>query len=131
MNNKKKIERDKLIDITALSIKLGLINKDNLKPKTHTLRYWEKKFSQLKPLILQGGRRYYSFKQIEIAKLIFFLLKKQGLTIEGAQKVLNKKIINLDDFNSSSIKAQYFKIKIKNNSKKILDRIKKLKKLNG
>ena len=117
---------NKLLNISELALKLGLINSKNKKPLTHTLRYWESKFKQLKPIILAGGRRHYSIKDVEVAKMIFFLLKKQGMTIKGAQKTMNDKLNYLDDKKTSSIKEEYFKIKIKKISKDILNRIKKL-----
>jgi len=118
--------KNKLLNISELAIKLGLVNKKNDKPLTHTLRFWETKFKQLKPTILAGSRRYYSLKDIEVAKLIFFLLKEQGMTINGAIKAMNVDLIHLDDIESSSIKATYYKNKIKKKSKNILKRIKKL-----
>ena len=69
----------------------------NLKSKkgdslpTHTLRFWEKEFKQIKPKILTGNRRYYDKKNIELLKKIHFLLKDQGMTIKGVKKILNKK----------------------------------------
>ena len=76
--------KDKLLNISQTAKILGLKNKKNQKPSTHTLRFWETKFKQLKPTILSGNRRYYSAKNIKILKLIIFLLKEQGLTINGA-----------------------------------------------
>jgi len=128
MNINKKLVKDKLINISELASKLELINKKNKKPLTHTLRFWETKFKQIKPTILSGNRRYYSEKDVELFKFINFLLKKQGFTIEGVKKILNDKINKLDDFNSCSIKEQYFSKIIKEKSKKILY---KLKKING
>ena len=128
MNINKKLVKDKLINISELASKLELINKKNKKPLTHTLRFWETKFKQIKPTILSGNRRYYSEKDVELFKFINFLLKKQGFTIEGVKKILNDKINKLDDFNSYSIKEQYFSKIIKEKSKKILY---KLKKING
>ena len=64
----------------------------NLKSKkgdslpTHTLRFWEKEFKQIKPKILTGNRRYYDKKNIELLKKIHFLLKDQGMTIKGVKK---------------------------------------------
>ena len=52
---------------------------------THTLRFWEKEFKQIKPKILSGKRRYYSEKDINLLKLIYELLKNQGYTIPGAK----------------------------------------------
>ena len=117
---------NKLLNISELSLKLGLISKKNKKPLTHTLRFWETKFKQLKPTILAGGRRYYSVKNVEVVKMIFFLLKDQGMTINGAKKAMNEKLKYLDGAKTSSIKDSYYKNIIKLKSKKILNKIKKL-----
>ena len=85
-----KNNNNKLLSISKVAVKFGLINNKNQKPSTHTLRFWEVKFKQLKPTILAGGRRYYSEKNIEVIKMIFFLLKDQGLTINGAIKVMTR-----------------------------------------
>jgi|TARA_B110000261_G_C12972379_1_gene313036 DNA-binding transcriptional MerR regulator len=116
----------KLLNISELSLKLGLINKKTKKPSNHTLRFWESKFKQLKPTILTGGRRYYSVKDIEIVKMIFFLLKDQGMTIFGAKKAMNENLKHLDDTKTSSIKELYLKNIIKVKSKIILNKIKNL-----
>jgi DNA-binding transcriptional MerR regulator len=116
----------KLLSISQVSIMLGLVNKKNQKPLTHILRFWEKKFKQLKPIILSGNRRHYSTKNIKVLKMIIFLLKEQGLTINGAIKLMNAKFKELDDTKRSSIKAEYYKENIKTKSKKILDIIKKI-----
>ena len=115
-----------LFNISQVATMLGLIDKKNKKPLTHTLRYWEKKFKQVKPTILAGGRRYYTIKNIEVLKMIIFLLKEQGLTVNGAIKLMNGTVKKLDDTKVSSIKAEYYKKEIKVKSKKILDRIKKI-----
>jgi len=115
-----------LLSISQAAKMLGLVNKKNNNPSTHTLRFWEKKFKQLKPTILSGGKRFYSTKNIKILKMIIFLLKEQGLTINGAIKIMNRSLKKLDDTNTSSIKAKYYKKSIKIKSKKILDRIKKI-----
>jgi len=117
---------DKLLNISEVALKFGLINKKNGKPLTHTLRFWETKFKKLKPTILAGGRRYYSARDIEIINMIFFLLKKQSLTINGAVKAMNSGLKHLDESKTSSIKAKYYINKIKNKSNEILNRIKKL-----
>ena len=72
-------------------------------------------------------RRYYSSKQVNIIKLIKFLLKDKGMTIKGVRNLLNSKINNLDDYQSFSLKAEYQKENIKLKSKKLLDKINKLK----
>jgi DNA-binding transcriptional MerR regulator len=118
--------KNQLLNISQVAKMLELKNKKNKKPSTHVLRFWEKKFKQLKPTILSGNRRYYSAKNIEVLKMIIFLLKDQGLTIKGAIKLMNNDVKELDDAKASSIKAEYYKKKIKTKSKTILDRIQKL-----
>ena len=125
------IKDNELINISKTAKLVGLIDKKNSKPLTHTLRFWESKFHQIKPTILSGNRRYYAKKDIEVIKLIKFLLKDQGLTIDGAKKILNSKVNSLDDYNSSSIKAKYLKENIKLKSKSLLNKVRKLRKLNG
>jgi DNA-binding transcriptional MerR regulator len=120
--------RFKLLTISEVARMFELINPKSNKPLTHTLRFWEGKFKQLKPTILSGGRRYYSEKNIEVIKLIIFLLKDQGLTINGAIKAMNDKTKELDDSEVLSIKDDYYKKNIRLKSKQIL---KKIKKLNG
>ena len=117
----------KLINISALSIKLKLINSKTKKPSNHVLRYWEKEFKEIKPILIKK-RRYYSEKQIDIIRLIRFLLKDKGFTINGVKKVLKTKINNLDDYHLFSLKADYQKENIKLRTKKILDKINKIKK---
>ena len=68
---------------------IGLVDKKTGKTQTHTLRYWETQFKQIKPLIRAGKRRYYSEKNFKTIKLIKFLLKDRGLTISGVKKLLN------------------------------------------
>ena len=63
---------------------------------THVLRFWETKFSQIKPMKRAGGRRYYRPDDVELLRCIKDLLYTKRLTIEGAQKELkNKGIKNL------------------------------------
>tara|TARA_X000000368_G_C22960356_1_gene680691 strand:- start:529 stop:909 length:381 start_codon:yes stop_codon:yes gene_type:complete len=117
---------EKLLNISQLSKLLNLVNSKNNKPSNYILRYWEREFKQIKPSILKK-RRYYSEKQIEIIKLIKFLLKDKGMTINGVKNVLKSNINSLDDYNSYSLKADYYKENIKIKSKTILDKIKKIK----
>jgi len=118
--------KTKLVTISEAAKILDQKNSKTNKPLTHRLRFWESKFKQLKPTILSGGRRYYSEKNIQVLKLIIFLLKDQCLTINGAIKVMNDKSKELDDTKSLSIKDDYYKKNIKIKSKKILLKIKKL-----
>ena len=117
---------NKLIGISELSKKLNLINKNSNKPLNYILRYWEKQFREIKPIIVKK-RRYYSQKQIDIISLIKYLLKDKGLTANGVKKVLKSNINSLDDYNSYSLKADYQKKNFKLRSKNILDKIRKLK----
>ena len=117
---------DKLINITQLSKELNLINSKTNKPSNYILRYWEKEFFQIKPVMI-NGRRYYPEKQIDLMKLIKFLLKDKGLTINGVKKILKSKINSLDDYHSYSLKADYQKVNIKHKSLKILNKIKNIK----
>ena len=116
---------NKLINISDLSKILRLVDDKN-KPRNHILRYWEKEFSQIRPKII-NKRRYYSVEQVEIIKKINFLLKTEGITINGVKNILNKKINKLDDYNSHSLKAMYYKKSFKEKSKTLLNKIKKLK----
>ncbi len=118
---------EKLKNITELSKSLNLINPKTNKSNNYIIRYWEKEFKQIKPVFI-NKRRYYTEKQVEIIKMIKFLLKDQGMTISGVKNVLKSSINSLDDNNSYSLKADYFRKKIKIKSEKILDKIKRLKK---
>ena len=107
---------------------LNLINKKNGNLNTHTIRFWEKEFKQIKPKILAGKRRYYNPKDILILKKIQFLLKDQGMTINGVKKLLNNsKSLKLDEVKNNHISEDNLKIKTK--LKKILNITKELKKL--
>jgi DNA-binding transcriptional MerR regulator len=117
----------KLITISELSKILNLIDDKSNKPLNHVIRYWEKEFKQIQPKKI-NNRRYYSLKQVEIFKKIKFLLRNQGMTISGAKNALNFNINKLDDYNSDSLKAVYYKNSLKIKSKKLLIKVKKLKK---
>ena len=106
---------------------LALVNKKKGTLNTHTIRFWEKEFKQIKPKILNGNRRYYNNETIETLKKVKYLLKDQGMTINGVKKVLNStKSLNLDELPNNSINADY---NIKNKLKKISNLIKQIKKL--
>ncbi len=122
---KNKSSKD-FLDISELSKELDLINKKTGKPANHILRFWEKEFNGIKPIILNGNRRYYDQKQVDKIKYIKYLLKDKGLTIKGAKKLLkNKK--NIDEADRNNIEKDYLKSNIKIKSKNILKRIKRLK----
>ena len=83
---------------------------------THTIRFWETQFKQVKPKLLNSNRRYYDQKTIDILRKIKFLLKDQGLTISGAKKILdnpnNNDTLNLDEIFNNSIRTDNFKNKV-------------------
>ena len=119
--------------IGQVAKELGLINKKTGHLQTHTLRYWEKQFKQIKPTIRAGNRRYYSLKDFEMIKMVKFLLKEKGLTIIGVKKILsNPKTQHLDE----NIKLSLYRPELKNsyiiknklkNISKIIKELKKLK----
>ena len=116
----------KFTSISNVAKELDLVNNKTQKPNNYILRYWEKEFKQIKPKRV-NSRRYYSLEQIENIKLITFLLKDKGMTINGVKKVLNQKINKLDDYKSHSLKAEYYKKNIKEKSKQVLKKIESLK----
>jgi len=118
---------NKFISITELSKTLNLVDPITKKPLNHILRYWEKEFKQIKPKKI-NKRRYYSPEQVEIVKLIKFLLKNKGMTIAGVKNTLKINLNKLDDYDSFSLKADYYKLNLKNKSVKLLEKIKKIKK---
>ena len=119
---KKKNEAYKTIGEVAEIV--GLIDKKRGTLSTHTIRFWEKEFSQIKPKILSGKRRYYNNKLIRIIKLIKYLLKEKGMTIKGVKAVLNNpKSLTLDDTTKYSVSNQSL------NKEKIKDKIKKISKI--
>ena len=106
---------------------LNLVNQKTGKINTHTLRYWEKHFKQIKPKIFSGKRRYYDLKSIEVLKKIKYLLKEQGMTINGVKKLLNSSNSkNLDEISNKTIRSDNLINKVKNISKIIKD-LKELK----
>lgn len=58
---------------------------------THVLRFWESKFSQIKPVKGAGGRRYYRPTDMDLLGGIKKLLHEDGMTIKGTQKLLREK----------------------------------------
>ena len=103
---------------------LNLRSRRNKSIPTHTIRFWEKEFKQIKPKILIGNRRYYDEKNIQLLKKIHYLLKEQGMTINGAKKILNnKEPLKLDETQNNSINTH----NLKNKLVKISNIIKSLK----
>ena len=85
---------------------LNLINQKNGSLSTHTIRFWEKEFKQIKPKIFTGNRRYYDESSINVLKKIKFLLKDQGMTLNGVKKVLNSNNSDIDELYNTSIKQK-------------------------
>jgi DNA-binding transcriptional MerR regulator len=64
-----------------------------LKLPQHVLRFWESKFTQIRPLKRGGGRRYYRPEDVEVLRRIRSLLYQEGYTIKGAQKLLGQRAL--------------------------------------
>ena len=95
----------------------------NVKVSSHTIRFWEKQFIQLRPKVV-NNRRYYNSTKLELLKFIKFLLKSEGMTIQGVKKHLNQNKSNLDDSLITTIRTRYFKNKL-TNIKSIIEGLKK------
>ena len=101
----------KTIGEVAKILKLQ-VNKNGVLP-THVIRFWETQFKQIKPKILNSNRRYYDENTINLLKKVKFLLKEQGMTINGVKKILNNETsLKLDEMADKSIKAENFKNKL-------------------
>ena len=106
--------------IGEVARELNLINSKSGKLNTHTIRFWETQFKQIKPNIRAGKRRYYSEKDFILIKTIMHMLKNQGFTIKGVKKILDNQNINInkldvvDDFNVNKtlIKSERIKKKL-------------------
>ena len=119
--------------IGQVAKELDLIDKKTGHLQTHTLRYWETQFRQIKPSIRAGKRRYYSQKDFKIIKFVKYLLKEKGLTIIGVKKILNNP--NNQSIDQNDVLGVYkptldntlvIKEKVKNISK-IIKELKKIK----
>ena len=104
---------------------LNLIDLKTGRSITHTIRFWEKEFRQIKPKIFSGRRRYYNHETINLLKKIKFLLKERGMTIKGVKKILNDNDNNVDEINNISINTRE---KIKSKLQKISGLIEEIKK---
>ena len=88
-----------------------------LDTETHVLRFWESKFSQIKPVKRAGGRRYYRPKDMLIIGGIKKLLHEDGLTIKGTQRIIKDKGLNY--VSNLSKPLEIGEIIIEDNSQKI------------
>ena len=119
--------------IGQVAKELDLIDKKTGHLQTHTLRYWETQFRQIKPSIRAGKRRYYSQNDFKIIKFVKYLLKEKGLTIIGVKKILNNpnnQSIDQNDvlgvYKPTLANTSVIKEKVKNISK-IIKELKKIK----
>jgi len=119
--------------ISEVAKELNLIDEKTGKFQTHTIRYWETQFKQIKPTIMAGRRRYYSSKNIKMLNYIKSLLKVEGFTVIGVKKILDsRKLESIDDsvnfgvYKPVNKSRKVIKDKIKNISK-IIKELKKIK----
>ena len=126
MNDRNNLKFDNAYKTIGEAAKeLNLIDKKTGNLQTHTLRYWEKQFKEIKPLIRAGKRRYYSENDLKTIKLIKFLLKDKGMTIDGAKRILKNKNSDKLDLNiNKSINNSSLK-----NNKAIKEKLNKIKKI--
>ena len=123
----KHLSRNWRIIIISRKKILELVNDKKGTLNTHTIRFWEKNFKQIKPKIFSGNRRYYNNNSIEILRNIKHLLKNEGMTINGVKKLLiSGKSNELDEISNKSIRTDDLRNKISNISK-IINDLKKLK----
>ena len=103
---------------------LNLKSNDKGVLPTHVIRFWESQFKQIKPKILNSNRRYYDENAINLLKKVKFLLKEQGMTINGVKKILNNEdSLKLDEIADKSIRTE----NLKNKLLKISNKLKELK----
>tara|TARA_Y100000816_G_C25953515_1_gene497477 strand:- start:159 stop:539 length:381 start_codon:yes stop_codon:yes gene_type:complete len=107
---------------------LNLVSQKDGSFSTHTIRFWEKEFKQIKPKIFIGNRRYYDEHAINMLKKIKYLLKDKGMTLNGVKKVLNSKDSEIDELINISIKRRDF---VKSKIKTIKNLISNIKNRNG
>ena len=125
MNVKKENAYKSIGEVAKL---LNLVSQKTGKLNTHTIRFWEKEFRQIRPKIFSGKRRYYDNKTIKILKKIKFLLKERGMTINGVKKhLINKNSFDLDELSYTSINSKNNNLKSK--IEKISKLVKEIKKL--
>tara|TARA_B100000579_G_C22678080_1_gene778929 strand:+ start:503 stop:871 length:369 start_codon:yes stop_codon:yes gene_type:complete len=117
--------KDSYKTISEVAKLLNLINSNTGKLSTHTIRFWEKEFKQIKPKIFSGKRRYYDVKTIDILKKIKYLLKVKGMTIKGVKMHLLNDETKLDELMNTSINTKNI---LKSKLNKISKIVKELKK---
>ena len=127
MNKKKMAYRT----IGEVAKYVGLINRKTGNLSTHTIRFWEKQFKQIKPKIFAGKRRYYDTNTVKIIKKIKYLLKEKGMTIKGVKNILSDPVpLDLDEISKNNINTSSInKANLINKIKKITSIINDLKKI--
>ena len=121
-------ENSKYKSIGEVAEILELINKKKGTLSTHTIRFWEKEFKQIKPKIFSGNRRYYDENSINTLKKIKYLLKDKGMTLNGVKKLFKSENSDIDESNYTSIRQKKI---IKTKLKNIKNLIKNIKVNNG
>ena len=117
-------ENSKYKTIGEVAKILNLIDKKRGSLSTHTIRFWEKQFKQIKPKIFAGNRRYYDENSINVLKKIKYLLKEKGMTLIGVKKVLNSENSDIDEmFNTTISRDNIIRSKI-NKIKNIINELK-------
>ena len=126
--NKKKMAYKTIGEVAKY---VGLINRKTGNLSTHTIRFWEKQFKQIKPKIFAGKRRYYDTNTVKIIKKIKYLLKEKGMTIKGVKNILNNPVpLSLDEISKNNINTSSInKANLINKIKKITSIINDLKKI--
>ena len=117
-------DRKQYKTISEVAKILNLKSNDKGVLPTHIIRFWETQFKQIKPKIFNSKRRYYDEKTINLLKKVKFLLKDQGMTINGVKKILNNEdSLKLDEIADKSIRTE----NLRNKLLKISNKLKELK----
>ncbi len=121
-------EDSKYKTISEVAKILNIVTKKKGTLSTHTIRFWEKQFKQIKPKKFSGNRRYYDNETINMLRKIKYLLKDKGMTLYGVKKALNSGDSDIDEMINTSIKQKNM---LKSKIKKIKDLLKDIKNHNG
>tara|TARA_B100000963_G_C22634597_1_gene676870 strand:- start:3689 stop:4054 length:366 start_codon:yes stop_codon:yes gene_type:complete len=114
--------RDSYKTISEVVKLLNMENPKKLDNQSHTIRYWETQFKQIKPLKI-NNRRYYDQKNIDTLLKIQYLLKNQGMTINGVKKILNTNNFDIDENSKKIISSLNIKYRL-NKINKIIKNLK-------
>ena len=101
---------------------------DKLDLPAHVLRFWETKFSQVRPIKRGGGRRYYRPEDVQLLSHIRILLYDEGYTIKGVQKLMREGTLKKSDLTPSSSDMDYLDSNnLKSEIQDAIDELKALK----